>query len=165
MDVLLVRHGKAQNYGRSGDDHGRPLTEKGWQQSQAVGRLLRRMRLVPDLVLTSPRKRAYETGKGLMAELGQEGSPVIEEWLNFDLNPVTVLHELGALPEEIQRVVLVGHEPTFSSLVTWLLKVGSGYIEVKKASIVHLQLSPPSQEGALLKMVVPIRALLEESSV
>ena len=98
MEVFLVRHGKAHDYGPDGGDHGRRLTDKGWEQSRAVGQLLSKMDLVPDLVLTSPRTRAYETAAGLMAAAGLEGDPVIQEWLNFDLRPAIVMEELGALP-------------------------------------------------------------------
>lgn len=160
MEVFLVRHGKAHDYGPDGGDHGRRLTDKGWEQSRAVGQLLSKMDLVPDLVLTSPRTRAYETAAGLMAAAGLEGDPVIQEWLNFDLRPAIVMEELGALPEEIERAVLVGHEPSFSGMVAWLLGAETGYAEVKKAGLVHFELSPPSRHGALLKMLVPVKVLL-----
>ncbi|MGJ8723627.1 MAG: SixA phosphatase family protein [Roseibacillus sp.] len=159
MDVIFVRHGKANDHGPDGGDHGRRLTDKGWKQSRAVGDLLTKLELVPDLVLSSPRTRAFETAAGVMAAAGMEGNPVIQEWLNFDLRPQTVMEELGALPDEIGRVVLVGHEPTFSGMVAWLLGAETGYAEVKKASVVRFELSPPSRHGALLKMLVPVKAL------
>lgn len=160
MEVIFVRHGKAHDFGPDGGDHGRRLTDKGWDQSRAVGKLLAKMHLVPDLVFASPRTRAYETAAGVMAAAGMEGEPVIQEWLNFDLRPQNVMEELGALPDEIERVVLVGHEPTFSGMAAWLLGAETGYCEVKKAAIVHFQLAPPSRHGALLKMLVPVKALL-----
>ena len=52
---------------------GRRLTDKGWEQSRAVGQLLAKMEWVPDLVLSSPRTRAYETAAGVMDEMGMEG--------------------------------------------------------------------------------------------
>lgn len=160
MEVFFVRHGKAEDYGPDGGDHGRRLADKGWEQSRAVGKLLHELDLIPDLVLSSPRTRAYETAAGVMAAAGIEGEPVIQPWLDFDLRPAVVMEELGALPDEIQRVVLVGHEPTFSGMVAWLLGAETGFAEVKKASIAHFELSPPSRHGALLKMLVPPKVLL-----
>ena len=160
MEVIFVRHGKANDHGPDGGDHGRRLTDKGWEQSRAVGKLLAKLEWVPDLVLSSPRTRAYETAAGLMAEAGVEGNPVVQEWLNFDFRAATVMEELGALPDEIERVVLVGHEPSFSGMAAWLLGAETGYAEMKKASLVHFALSPPSRNGALLKMLVPVKALL-----
>lgn len=160
MEVIFVRHGQAEDFGPDGSDHGRRLTEKGRTQSRAVGRFLTKMDLVPDLVLTSPRTRAYETAAGIMAAAGLEGKPVIEECLNFDLRPDIVMKELRAFPQEVASVVLVGHEPTFSSMGAWLLGAETGYVEVKKASVMHFQLAPPSRHGAVLRMLVPVKALL-----
>ena len=160
MDVIFVRHGQADNFGPDGGDHGRRLTAKGGEQSRAVGKLLAKLEWVPDLVLSSPRTRAYETAAGVMAAAGVEGDPVVQEWLNFDLRPNIVMEELAALPSEIERVVLVGHEPTFSGMAAWLLGAETGYMEMKKASLVQFALSPPSRHGALLKMLVPVKALL-----
>lgn len=159
MEVVFVRHGKAQDFGSDGGDSGRRLTDKGWEQSRAVGALLAKLDLLPDLVFSSPRARAYETAEGLMAAAGVAGKPVAVEWLNFDLRPANVMEELSVLPPEIERVVLVGHEPTFSGMVAWLLGAETGYAEVKKASLVHFELSPPSRHGALLRMLVPVKAL------
>ena len=71
---------------------------------------------------------------------GWKVNPVMQEWLNFDLRPNTVMEELGAMPDEIKRVVLVGHEPTFSGMVAWLLGAETGYVEMKKASAVLFEL-------------------------
>ena len=155
-----MRHGQANDYGPDGSDHGRRLTDKGWEQSRAVGKLLGKLELLPDLVFCSPRNRAYETAAGVMDTAGVKGNPVAQEWLNFDLRPQSVMEELAALPDEVECVVLVGHEPTFSGMVAWLLGAETGYAEMKKASLVHFALSPPSRHGALLKMLVPVKALM-----
>ena len=161
MEVVFVRHGEAHDYGPDGGDHGRRLTDKGWEQARAVGKLLAVLNLAPDLVLCSPRTRAYETAAGIMAVVEGEGEPVRQEWLNLDLHPEIVMAELAALPEEIERVVLVGHEPSFSGMVAWLLGAETGSAQMKKASAAHFTLSPPSRNGALLKMLLPVKVLLE----
>ena len=160
MDLILVRHGKAEDVSAEGD-RGRVLTEKGRNQSRAVGRLLLKMELLPDLVFASPRARAVETGVGVMAGAELSGQPVVQEWLDFSLSNQNLMAELAALPSEIRCVVLVGHEPSFSALVEWLLGAeGGGYAEMKKAAAAHFQISPPSRRGAVLKMLVPPRVLL-----
>jgi phosphohistidine phosphatase len=139
------------------------LTEKGWRQAEAVGKILAKLELAPDIVLTSPLTRARETAAGLMKSAGVSGDAVIQDWLGFGLRPQVVLEELAAFPNELSRVVLVGHEPTFSGFAGWLLGAETGYAEVKKASIVHFQLSPPSRHGAELKMLLPVKVLLASS--
>lgn len=160
MDLFFVRHGQAEDYGPNGSDEGRRLTDKGHKQAAAVGQLLSQLDWVPDLVITSPLVRARETAAGLIATSGITGDAVVQEWLGFGMVPREVMSELATLPEEIERVVLVGHEPTFSGMMSWLLGAETGDIEVKKASIAHFQLAPPSRHGALLKMLVPAKVLL-----
>ena len=72
-EVVLVRHGETQ-WTRSGRHTGRtdiPLTERGREQAQRIGRVLRDRRFA--LVLASPLSRALETcrlaGFGEHAEL------------------------------------------------------------------------------------------------
>ncbi|WP_411844839.1 histidine phosphatase family protein [Roseibacillus persicicus] len=160
MEVILVRHGKAHEVIPGERDHDRSLTDKGWKQSRAVGKLLKKMDLIPDLVFTSPRVRALETAEGVVTASGAEGEPVVQDWLDFDLRPANVVAELGALPDEITRVVLVGHEPTFSGMVSWLLGAETGYCEVKKAALVHFSMAPPTRHGVVLKMLVPPKVLI-----
>ncbi|MBK1833804.1 SixA phosphatase family protein [Roseibacillus ishigakijimensis] len=160
MELFLVRHGKAEDIAPDRTDAGRRLTSKGWKQARAVGRLLVELGHSPDLVLSSPRERARETAAGILHAAALPEQPVVQEWLDFHLHPETVMAELAALPAELERVVLVGHEPSFSALVNWLLGAEAGYCEMKKAALAHFQLAPPSRQGALLKMLVPPRVLI-----
>ncbi len=164
MELFFIRHGQAADSGPDGGDFSRTLTAKGEKQARAAGQLLAHLDLVPDLVFSSPRARAVETAEGLMAAAAMDGQPVQQEWLNFDFRAQIVLDELAALPEEIGRVALVGHEPSFSGMVSWLLGAEVGYLEVKKASIVQVELSPPSRHGSVLKMLVPSKVLLGQES-
>jgi len=163
MELVLVRHGQAHDSSPSTGDAGRRLTDKGHAQAEAVGQLLNRMDLVPDLVFSSPLLRARETAAGVLAAFSETESPITQEWLGFEMRPSLVMAELGALPDEVRRVVLVGHEPSFSEMVSWLLGAEVGYVEVKKAAIAHFQLSPPSRHGAVLKMLVPPKVFLTQS--
>lgn len=160
MDLFIVRHGQAEDSGPTGNDGGRRLTEKGQRQSAAVGRVLASLDLVPDLVLSSPLIRARQTAESLIATSGMAGGVVVQEWLGLGMKPTTVMAELAALPDEIRRVVIVGHEPSFSSMISWLLGAEVGYPEVKKATLAHFQLTPPSRHGSLLKMLLPVKVLL-----
>jgi broad specificity phosphatase PhoE len=80
QEVVLVRHGETE-WSRAGKHTGRtdiPLTERGRQEAQTVGRELRGRRFA--LVLTSPLARASETcrlaGLGELAEQRDE----LMEW-------------------------------------------------------------------------------------
>jgi phosphohistidine phosphatase len=108
--IYLLRHGAAED--GDGDDAGRRLTPKGERQAEAAGRALAALGAEIDTCLTSPKVRAADTARlacealGLAPELAEElrGGP-------FD--------SLG-LAAGRGNVLLVGHEPDFSSEVARL---------------------------------------------
>ena len=148
MELILVRHGKAEDHGHPGGDGARALTAKGRRQSGKVGRYLRAEGLVPDLVLTSPLVRARETAE-LLCEAAEADPPVVQEWLVCGMRPQEALHELAAYAGTMETVAIVGHEPDFSRLVGYLLGAEAGHVRVKKASIIYLSIDPPRRGGIL----------------
>jgi phosphohistidine phosphatase len=151
MELILLRHGKAEDFHRGGDAL-RELVETGIRQARRAGRLLAALDCLPGVVLTSPRIRAKQTAEHFCEAAGMPG-PVTQGWIDCGMRPQVALDELRAFTE-FGRVMLVGHEPDFSSLVEWLLD-SAGSVEVKKGSLVGLVVNPPSRSGKLLFSVPP----------
>ena len=148
MNLLLIRHGKAEDHGHPGGDGSRALTEKGRLQTRKVGRFLQAEGLVPDLVLHSPLVRARETAE-IVAEVSGAGGLVQEGWLACGMYPEEALRELAAYTATMGTVAIVGHEPDFSGLVGYVLGAEGGYVRVKKASVILLTVEPPRRAGVL----------------
>lgn len=98
-----------------------------------MGRLLEGLDSIPDLVLTSTATRARETAR-LAAEAGSWECPIIEEPGLYGGSPDSVL-ELASGVAGADRLMLVGHEPVWSSLVR---AVSGRRIEMKTATVVVL---------------------------
>jgi phosphohistidine phosphatase len=108
--IYLLRHGDAEE--GVGDDAARRLTLKGERQAEAAGRALAALAAKVDACLTSPKVRAADTAKLACAALGLD--PEVAEDLRggpFDSK---------ALAAGRGDVLLVGHEPDFSSEVARL---------------------------------------------
>ena len=135
--IWLLRHGDAEA-GEGKPDADRELTEKGERQSVAAGKALKALGVELDVCLTSPKVRAKRT-----AELACEalGVPVEEDerLKGGDFDPL----EVGAGRGE---VMLVGHEPDFSSAVALVtgsrVKMKKGGIAALDDHILHLLLRP-----------------------
>jgi len=153
MELLLLRHGKAAPHGHPDGDFARSLEEKGRQQARNAARLLRLAKWLPDLVLTSPVLRARETAVEfcVAAELD---APLIQPWLACGMRPAEAAAELAAF-REFRRIMIVGHEPDFSSLAGWLLETGSGGMEVKKGALACIRCTPPMRGGQLAFLIPP----------
>ena len=150
MQLLLLRHGKAED-SSPGGDFTRELEEKGHEQARNVARILAAADLLPDLVLSSPVIRAKQTANTFTSTAGMPG-PIFLEWLACGMSPETALAELSHFPE-FERIMIVGHEPDFSRLISHCLG-GSADAEVRKGSITCLDLHPPSPR-ATLRFLIP----------
>lgn len=153
MELLVIRHAKAEAHGHPQGDAARALVPKGEEQAARIGRFLRRTRRLPDVVLTSPLVRAQQTAEGVCAA-AELPTPVVQPWLACGLDPESAVRELAAFTR-FERVALVGHEPDLSSLIGWLLGSTGATIEVKKASVTGLELSSGGRRGRLLFHVPP----------
>ncbi len=151
MELLLLRHGKAESHGHPGGDAARALVAKGIEQSQRAARLLKAADRLPAIVLTSPLVRARQTAEEFCAMAGIS-APVVQRWLASGMQPETALAELAVF-EEFGRVMIVGHEPDFSALVEHLL--GGMSVEVKKGALVGLRVQPPARRTTLEFLIPP----------
>lgn len=141
MELLLVRHGIAfeRDPVQWPDDRERPLTARGERRFREAARGLRNLVPGPDLVLSSPLTRAWQTAVILREELGWP-DPVRFE----PLEPGGAPHEIvTALSSHTSagRITIVGHEPNLSHLATFLLTNADQEIglTMKKGGVVCLR--------------------------
>lgn len=130
MEILLFRHGIAEDVGPDGTDDGRRLTDKGVEKTAQAAKGLAALIERPDAIFTSPKVRARQTAEILGKALGVK--PAVMASLAGD-DPVAFVREAQALKHK--RVLLVGHEPTLSGAAEWLCTGGraGGFMEMKKA--------------------------------
>src|SRR5688572_3950012 len=122
MQLLLIRHAIAEeeeDFARTGkDDRLRPLTDEGRKKMKQAAKGLRGLTPDIDLLATSPLTRAAQTGAILDSVYGGLHEVEIEE-LAPEVSPIEFLSWLRKQKEE--RVAVVGHEPSLSLIVSWLL--------------------------------------------
>ncbi|MEI6413950.1 MAG: histidine phosphatase family protein [Pseudomonadota bacterium] len=118
MDILIIRHGVAEDAVPDGNDAQRALTRKGRVHLEESARGL--VRLIPRLnvLATSPLVRAIETARILSAAYGNQ-FVLQTEVLTPGVNNLDVGHWLDSHPADA-TVALVGHEPGLSQLIGWL---------------------------------------------
>jgi phosphohistidine phosphatase len=152
MDLILLRHGKAEDNHPDGD-FARRLVSKGREQAVRAARLLKKAGQLPAIVLTSPYVRARETAELFCEAAGMPG-PVSQSWLGCGMSPDAALAELSGF-NEFDRILIVGHEPDFSTLAATLVGASAGAIQVKKGALVGIRILLPSKRGTLRFLVPP----------
>jgi phosphohistidine phosphatase len=123
MLLLLIRHAQAaqQDAERFPDDALRPLVPKGRKIHRRMSRQLRKRGLVPARVFSSPWKRAWQTARIVLDEMGlPKSARIASAALAAPPELAAIAAEIGPV-EDSETIALVGHEPWMSELATLLL--------------------------------------------
>lgn len=121
--IVIVRHAKAVPYGYD-DDFNRKLRRQGKEDAKILSMALKEDRIIPDLILSSPAKRAYKTATIYAETLRYPVSRIlVEEELYEGVTTPDFLEIIRNLPEEVQTVFVFGHNPTVYNLVNNLVKL------------------------------------------
>jgi phosphohistidine phosphatase len=138
-ELYLLRHGIAVDPGSSGlPDDARPLTEKGIKRMRQIAGGLRTLDLELEAIVSSPLVRAKETAEIVAGALGMSDRLETSNVLETGSDPAKIERWLRQRAEG--RLMLVGHNPTLSDLVS-LLVVGSrmsSICDLKKGGIAAL---------------------------
>lgn len=150
MELILLRHGKAEDFHPQGDAT-RALVEKGREQARRAGRMLLSAAITPEIVLTSPLLRAQQTAAEF-CQAAEIPGPVVQGWLACGCTPESILAELQAF-HDFKRVAIVGHEPDFSRFIQWNMGAYGATIDMKKGTLACLRVTPPRRHGTLLYLI------------
>jgi len=152
MEIFVLRHGEAEETVKGLADRDRKLTARGKQDLKAVLKLARKAEVAPDLILTSPLRRAQETA-AIAAEV--LGSKRVAETRNLlpGSSPEMIWREIGS-DHKVEKILLAGHQPHLASLIALLLEAPL-MVDLKKSSLVRIEtqgrLGPP--RGVLKWMI------------
>ncbi len=119
--LLLMRSAKSSWKDHSLSDIERPLNKRGRLVSIFLGVLLKEHELVPQLILSSSALRARQTAEFLTGGSGYNG--YIQYFSSLYMaEPAAYLGALSATPDEIERVMIVGHNPGIEGLMQMLTR-------------------------------------------
>ncbi len=119
--VILVRHAKAGQGAFGMLDFDRTLEERGKRDAVFMGQKIREQNIFPDLILSSPAKRAKKTAKLVADELGYPKAQIQFDRKIYDSNAAYLYALLRAQGDQHERVMVFGHNPDLSILADMLL--------------------------------------------
>lgn len=120
--LLILRHAKSSWGHPEVPDHERPLNKRGKHDAPRMGDILRQEDLIPDIIMSSTAKRARETAERVIESSKFEGKLLlIPEFYHGSYE--TTLELLRELPEEANRVMIVGHNPDLEEFIEELADV------------------------------------------
>ncbi len=119
--LYLVRHAKSSWKDKSIIDFDRPLNKRGLHDAPLIGSMLRSKKIDLELIISSPAKRAKETAKILANELVFKGNILFDEEI-YEASLDQLISKIKNLDENLNKVMLIGHNPELTNLANYLSK-------------------------------------------
>jgi phosphohistidine phosphatase len=142
-EIILLRHAHADKQAQGGGDAERALSTRGVAEARAAGTWLRSHPALPALTLCSPALRAVQTLDQALGNVPRALEQRIYE---------ATAGELASLIDEhadCERLLLVGHNPGFETLVALLVTGQSGdFRGVPPGGIAWLEIDGLAEPGA-----------------
>ncbi|MBN1426698.1 phosphohistidine phosphatase SixA [Candidatus Fermentibacteria bacterium] len=155
--LYIMRHAEAEDLETGGDDAERPLTKRGRKAARAMGRWITGQGISPEVIATSPLKRAMQTARAVRKAMAGPKPMLIPE-LAGECPAKDLAVSLMPVFEGAETVLVVGHQPQLAQLVSLLVTGGIyGRFDLKKGSLCRIEMETllPAKCGSLDLVVTP----------
>jgi phosphohistidine phosphatase len=114
--LFLLRHAKAIPGELNSPDCDRPLSDRGFKDSQQLAAKLVKKNIDFDVFMTSHAIRAITTAQIIANALGRKQKHIAVEKLIYEGNPTEILQMISLTSKKINSILLVGHNPSISEI-------------------------------------------------
>jgi phosphohistidine phosphatase len=156
--IYLMRHGIAADATAEMNDADRSLTEDGVRKTERVAVGLQKIEVKPDLILSSPLRRAEETARLVADVLVPKAAVELYPPLAGGFSAEDVIKGLRGY-RRTSQILLVGHQPDLGQLASYLLTGSENLVPLpfKKAGVAAISLAsfPPRSAGSLEWYLTP----------
>ena len=111
--ITLLRHGKSDWSAPFSTDYDRPLKTRGRKDAARMGRYMLSLDLVPELIVSSPARRAHDTAELFAMDFDGE-----LEWEGaiYGATAGELISIIRRISDSFDHIALVGHNPGFEEL-------------------------------------------------
>ena len=143
-ELLLLRHGKS-DWNMDTSDFNRPLNKRGKRSTLQIAKWLAEQKLAPDLIISSPATRALTTAEIVCSAMAIPINTIQTENNIYQASLSDLRQILLHIPDSVQRLLLVGHNPGVESLLSYLVPnvpIPEDGKLMPTATLAYLQLDP-----------------------
>lgn len=120
--VILFRHAKSSWKDLSLDDFDRPLNKRGKRNAPFMGQKLKERGIMPDLILSSPAKRARKTAIAITKAIGYPQKKIVYENDLYHSGSGYMMEMIQNIDDKNETIMIFGHNPDLNSLADMLLE-------------------------------------------
>jgi phosphohistidine phosphatase len=149
MNLYILRHGisEARSEAKYPNDLERPLSKRGKNKINEIGELMDDLDIKPDFILTSPARRCMESAKIIQKTIGIKKERLIASDKLLPELPISGIIDEISEKYRAKDVLLVGHEPMLSTLISQLTSGNpDATIQLKKGALCCLKFDELTQE-------------------
>lgn len=119
--LYLLRHAKSSWDQPGLDDFHRPLNHRGEKDAPKMGKRLRKAGVKPQAIYSSEAVRALATARLAAEEMDVAAKDIHQTTKLYHAGPEAMLGFLHAVPDSLETVMLVGHNPGLTEFANDLL--------------------------------------------
>lgn len=118
--LYMIRHAKSSWKNPLQSDFERPLNERGEADAPEMGERLKKMNIMPDLIIASTAKRAKQTAKKIAKAIGYDIDAI--KWYEklYHCIPLVFEEVLYEIDDSVKTVFIVAHNPGITEFVNEL---------------------------------------------
>jgi phosphohistidine phosphatase len=120
--LTLMRHAKSSWKHPGLADEDRPLNKRGKSNAPEMGARLAARGFRPDRMVSSPAKRAWVTALAVAEQIGYPRGEIVEDQRIYGAGSRELIELLRELDDQLQHVMVFGHNPTFTEAAVRLTK-------------------------------------------
>jgi phosphohistidine phosphatase len=118
--IYLVRHAKSSWKYPNLDDFERPLNKRGRKNAPFMGKVLKKLKVAPDLVISSPANRAATTARIIAAAINYPLENIRYSEAIYEFSENTLIHVVKQIDNTVNMAMLVGHNPAINGLANYI---------------------------------------------
>lgn len=143
--LYLIRHAKSSWAEPGLPDFDRPLNGRGKADAPFMGKRLANHGVCPDLILSSPAKRARKTARRIAEAVGFPRDSIRFDETIYEAEVPDLLAAIARVPDAHDVLFFVGHNYGISDLAEWLTGRSTGVIPT--CGVVGIEFDGPSWQG------------------
>ena len=117
--IYFLRHAKSSWKDAELSDIDRPLNKRGLDNAPMMARHFRKLRVKPQLIISSPSKRTMTTALMIAERIGYEERNIKIDMELYGANVAQISQLIYHLDDNLSKVMLVGHNPAFTLIVDY----------------------------------------------
>ena len=118
--LIMIRHAKSSWANPLQSDFERPLSERGMHDAPIMGERLKKLGVIPDLIIASTAKRTKQTAKIIAKEVGYDTDNIKWEEKLYHCVPSVFEEQIYEVSDKIKTIFIVAHNPGITEFVNQL---------------------------------------------